>query len=175
MCYCRQDWIGSPFMFSLPFSTVLLRRYLGWTAGEEWLLSRLWTVEVIQMTSRSLWTAVLGTYNLVSFRFLCCFILFEYDSKCERVSAFSIMIFCADSVQWGSKTGDDQCRSCQQGFCCLRICCHTVTCGRTSQSTLQLSYINFLNFFWVFLFSLTLTYIFSFLLSFLFIGTFVYL
>ena len=71
------------------------------------------------MTSRSLWTAVLGTYNLVSFRFLCCFILFEYDSKCERVSAFSIMIFCADSVQWGSKTGVDHC---QQGFCCSGIC-----------------------------------------------------
>ena len=74
------------------------------------------------MTSRSLWTAVLGTYNLVSFRFLCCFILFEYDSKCERVSAFSIMIFCADSVQWGSKTGVDHCRSCQQGFCCSGTC-----------------------------------------------------
>ena len=73
------------------------------------------------MTSRSLWTALLGTYNLVSFHFLC-LILFEYDSKCERVSAFSVMIFCADSVQWGSKTGVDHCRSCQQGFCCSGTC-----------------------------------------------------
>ena len=73
-------------MFSLPFSTVLLRRYLGWIAGEEWLLSRLWTVAVIQMTSWSLWTALLGTYNLVSFHY----------NKCERVCAFSVMFFCAD-------------------------------------------------------------------------------
>ena len=73
------------------------------------------------MTSWSLWTALLGTYNLVSFHFLC-LILFEYDSKCERVSAFSVMIFCADSVQWGSKTGVDHCRSCQQGFCCSGFC-----------------------------------------------------
>ena len=39
-----------------------------------------------------------------------------------RVCAFSVMYFCADSVQWGSKTGIDHCRSCQQGFCCSMIC-----------------------------------------------------
>ena len=48
------------------------------------------------MTSWSLWTALLGTYNLVSFRFCCCLILFEYDNICERVCAFSVMFFCAD-------------------------------------------------------------------------------
>ena len=74
------------------------------------------------MTSWSLWTALLGTYNLVSFRFCCCLILFEYDNKCERECAFSVMFFCADSVQWGSKTGGDHRRSCWQGFCGSRIC-----------------------------------------------------
>ena len=109
-------------MFSLPFSTVLLRRYLGWTAGEEWLLSGLWTVEVIRMTSWSLLTALFGTYNLVSSQFCFCLMLFEYNNKCERVCAYSVMFFSADSVQWGSKTGVDHCRSCQQGFCCSGIC-----------------------------------------------------
>ena len=32
----------------------------------------------------------------------------------ECVSDFSVMFFCADSVQWGSKTGVDHCRS--KGF-----------------------------------------------------------
>ena len=71
------------------------------------------------MTSWSLWTALLGTYNLVSFRFCCCLILFEYDNKCERVCAFSVMFFCADSVQWGSKTVH-HCRSCQLRVLLLR-------------------------------------------------------
>ena len=71
------------------------------------------------MTSWSLWTALLGTYNLVSFRFCCCLILFEYDNKCERVCAFSVMLFCADSVQWGSKTVH-HCRSCQLRVLLLR-------------------------------------------------------
>ena len=109
-------------MFSLPFSTVLLRRYLGWIAGEEWLLSRLRTVEVIGMTSWILWPALLGNHNLVSFHFCCCLILVEYYSKCDWVCASSVMFFCADSVQWESKTGVDHCRSCQQGFCCSGIC-----------------------------------------------------
>ena len=73
------------------------------------------------MTSWSLWTALLGTYNLVSFHFCCCLILFEYDNKYERMCAFSDR-FCADSVQQGSNTRVDHCRSCQQGFCCSGIC-----------------------------------------------------
>ena len=71
------------------------------------------------MTSWSLWTALLGTYNLVSVRCCCCLILFEYDNKCERVCAFSVMFFCADSVQWGSKTVH-HCRSCQLRVLLLR-------------------------------------------------------
>ena len=51
------------------------------------------------MTSWSLWTALLGTYNLVSFRFCCCLILFEYDNKCERVCAYSVAFFCAVGKQ----------------------------------------------------------------------------
>ena len=81
-------------MLSLPFSTVLLRRYLGWTADEEWLLSRLWTVEVMQMTSWSLLTARFGIYNLVSFQFCFCLMLFEYDNKCESVCLFSNVLLC---------------------------------------------------------------------------------
>ena len=73
------------------------------------------------MTSWNLWTALLGIYNLVSFRFYCCLILFEYENKCQRLCAFSVM-FSANSVQWGSKTGVHHCRSCQQGFCCSGIC-----------------------------------------------------
>ena len=65
---------------------------------------------------------LLDTYNLVSFHFCCCLILFEYDNKCETVHAFSVMFYCADSVQWGSKTGGDHCRSCRQGFCGSQIC-----------------------------------------------------
>ena len=60
--------------------------------------------------------------SLVSFCFHFCLILFEYYNKCERVCAFLVMFFCADSVQWGSKTGVDHYRSCQQGFCCSGIC-----------------------------------------------------
>ena len=104
-------------MFSLPFSTVLLRRYLGWITGEEGLLSRLWTVESYRWL-----LGAGGQHCWVSFRFCCCLILFEYDNICERVCAFSVMFSCADSVQWGSKTGVDHCRSCQQGFCCSGIC-----------------------------------------------------
>ena len=74
------------------------------------------------MTSWSLWTVLFSTYNLVSFCFCCCLILFEYNNKCERVCAFSVMFFCAESVQWRSKTGVDHSRSCQQGFCCSGIC-----------------------------------------------------
>ena len=74
------------------------------------------------MTSWSLWTALFSTYNLVSFCFCCCLILFEYNNKCERVCAFSVMFFCAESVQWRSKTGVDHSRRCQLGFCCSAIC-----------------------------------------------------
>ena len=74
------------------------------------------------MTSWSLWTVLFSTYNLVSFCFCCCLILFEYDNKCDRVCTFSVMFFCADSVQWASKTGVDHCRSRQQGFYCSGIC-----------------------------------------------------
>ena len=46
------------------------------------------------MTSWSLMTALLGTYNLVSFRFCCCLSLFEYDNKCDSVYLFSNVLLC---------------------------------------------------------------------------------
>ena len=46
------------------------------------------------MTSWSLWTEQLATYNLVSFRFCCCLILFEYDNKCESECLFSNVLLC---------------------------------------------------------------------------------
>ena len=115
--------MGTPFMFTLPFSTVVLRRYLGWTAGEEcWVDSWQWRSyrwllgACGQCCVEYLWS------SLVSFCFCCCLILFEYDNKCGSMCAFSVMFFCADSVQQGNKTGVDHSRSCQQGFCCSGIC-----------------------------------------------------
>ena len=76
-----------PFCVFISFSTVLLRRYLGWTAGEKPLLVSLWTVEAILMTSWSLWTVLLSTYtpSLVSFQFCYCLILFVCEDRCESM------------------------------------------------------------------------------------------
>ena len=83
----QTGWNGYPFHVFTSFSTVLLRRYLGWTAGEKPLLVRLWTVEAILMIFWSLWTVLLRTYtpSFVSFQFCYCLILFECENKCESV------------------------------------------------------------------------------------------